>query len=64
LALLQRGYLLIVAGRASPASRLSEGHPDKWEVVSNQSIDDFVTNGFELNSMAYDWPQSNPRHVH
>jgi hypothetical protein len=46
------------------AERLSKDQPEKWDVVSNQSIDDFVANGFELNSLAYDWPQSNPRHVH
>jgi hypothetical protein len=46
------------------AERLSEGQPEKWDVVGNQSIDDFVANGFELNSMACHGPQSNSRHVH
>jgi hypothetical protein len=36
------------------AEQLSEGQPHKWEVVSNQSMYDFVANGFELNSVAYE----------
>jgi hypothetical protein len=32
--------------------QLSEGQPDKWEVVSNQIMDDFVANGCELEPVA------------
>ena len=50
------------------AERLSEGQPHKWEVVSNQSMYDFVANGFELKSVAYDTsalgPQSDSPDVH
>jgi hypothetical protein len=34
--------------------QLSEGERHKWEVVSNQSMYDFVSYGFELNSVAYE----------
>jgi hypothetical protein len=50
------------------AEQLSEGQPHKWEVVSNQSLYDFVANGFELKSVAYDTsvlgPQSDSPDVH
>jgi hypothetical protein len=36
------------------AERLSEGQPHEWEVVGNQSMYDFVANGFELKSVAYE----------
>jgi hypothetical protein len=36
------------------AEQLSEGQPQEWQVVSNQSMYDFVANGFELNSVAYE----------
>src|ERR1700719_3205394 len=36
------------------AEQLSERQPHKWEVVSNQSLYDFLANGFELKSVAYD----------
>ena len=36
------------------AEQLSEGQPHKWEVLSNQSMYDFVSYGFELNSVAYE----------
>src|SRR5258707_9415047 len=43
------------------AERLSEGQPHKWEVVSNQSMYDFVANGFELKSVAYDTSALGPQ---
>jgi hypothetical protein len=50
------------------AEQLSEGQPHKWEVVSNQSLYDFLANGFELKSVAYDTsvlgPQSDSPDVH
>jgi len=67
LALLQRGDVLIAAlvvQALSRAERLSEGQPDKWEVVSNHSMYDFVANGFEPRWVAYEGPQSDSRHVY
>ncbi len=59
---------LLTAGSGLHAEQLSEGQPHKWEVVSNQSMYDFVANGFELKSVAYDTsvlgPQSDSPDVH
>ena len=60
--------LLLNGGSGLCAEQLSEGQPHKWEVVSNQSMYDFVANGFELKSVAYDTsvlgPQSDSPDVH
>ena len=60
--------LLLTGGSGLRAEQLSEGQPHKWEVVSNQSMYDFVANGFELKSVAYDTsvlgPQSDSPDVH
>jgi hypothetical protein len=62
------GGLLLNSGSRRRAERLSEGQPDKWEVVGNQGMYDFVANGFELKSVAYDTsvlgPQSDSPDVH
>ena len=41
-------------GRSLHAQQLSEGQPHKWEAVTNKSMYDFVADGFELKSVAYD----------
>jgi hypothetical protein len=41
-------------GWLGPDHSNSAGEPYKWEVVSNKSIYDFVTDGFELKAVAYD----------
>ena len=50
------------------AEQLSEGQPHKWEAVTNKSMYDFVADGFELKSVAYDTsvlgPQSDLPDVH
>ena len=60
--------LLLNGGSGLRAKQLSEGQPHKWEVVSDQSMYDFVANGFELKSVAYDTsvlgPQSDSPDVH
>jgi len=42
------------AGQPVHAEQLSEGQPHKWEAVVNKSVYDFVADGFELKSVAYD----------
>jgi hypothetical protein len=55
-------------GRSLHAQQLSEGQPHKWEAVTNKSMYDFVADGFELKSVAYDTsvlgPQSDSPDVH
>ena len=50
------------------AEQLSEGQPHKWEVVTDKSMYDFISDGFELKSVAYDTsvlgPQSDSPDVH
>lgn len=50
------------------AEQLSEGQPHKWEAVTDKSMYDFVSEGFELKSVAYDTsvlgPQSDSPDVH
>jgi hypothetical protein len=47
------GLLLNHAGSLH-AQQSSEGQPHKWEAVTNKSMYDFVADGFELKSVAYD----------
>jgi hypothetical protein len=42
------------AGQPLHAEQLSEGQPHKWEAITNKSVNDFVADGFELKSVAYD----------
>lgn len=64
---LAAGSLLNGAGPLH-AEQLSEGHPHKWEAVTNRSMYDFIADGFELKSVAYDTsvlgPQSDSPDVH
>jgi hypothetical protein len=61
------GLLLNHAGYLH-ARQSSEGQPHKWEAVTNKSMYDFVADGFELKSVAYDTsvlgPQSDSPDVH
>ncbi len=60
--------LLLNHGGSLHAQQLSEGQPHKWEAVTNKSMYDFVADGFELKSVAYDTsvlgPQSDSPDVH
>jgi hypothetical protein len=60
--------LLLNHGGSLRAQQLSEGQPHKWEAVTNKSMYDFVADGFELKSVAYDTsvlgPQSDSPDVH
>ena len=60
--------LLMTAPPPLKAEQLSEGQPHKWEAVPNKSMYDFVSDGFELKSVAYDTsvlgPQSDLPDVH
>ena len=57
-----------IHGRSLHAQQLSEGQPHKWEAVTSKSMYDFVADGFELKSVAYDTsvlgPQSDSPDVH
>jgi hypothetical protein len=60
---------LLLCGAADlDAQQLSEGQPHKWEVVPDKSMYDFISQGFELKSVAYDTsvlgPQSDSPDVH
>jgi hypothetical protein len=61
---------VFLAAFATPlrAEQVSEGQPHKWEAVPNKSMYDFVTEGFELKSVAYDTsvlgPQTDAPDVH
>src|SRR5262249_3780116 len=53
------GLLLSVApvGAADPSS---EGHPHKWQAVE-KSLVDYVNDGFDLKSVAYDPSAADPK---
>jgi hypothetical protein len=53
--------LMLNAGQSLRAEQLSEGQPHKWEAVTNKSMYDFVADGFELKSVAYDTSVSGPQ---
>ena len=53
---------LLLNGVASLwARQLSDGQPRKWEVVADKSLSDFVSNGFELKSVAYETSSAGPQ---
>ena len=66
----RRGHGVFLAAFATPlgAEQVSEGQPHKWEAVPNKSMYDFVTEGFELKSVAYGTsvlgPQTDAPDVH
>jgi hypothetical protein len=47
------GFLPVFATPLA-AEQVSEGRPHKWEAVPDKSMYDFVAEGFELKSVAYD----------
>jgi hypothetical protein len=58
---------LTLGGAPNAAAQpTSEGHPHKWQAV-NQSMADFVADGFELKAVVYDTsqtPRGAPPDVH
>ena len=60
--------LLAVIGCPIKAEQQSEGQPHKWEAAPDKSMYDFVAEGFELKSVAYDnsvlGPQTDVPDVH
>jgi hypothetical protein len=52
--------LMLGNAAASAAEQKSEGHPHKWLAV-DESLADFVANGFQLKTVAYDSSETAPK---